>query len=162
MPNVSRGESRPAGGGDACDLHITDVEASSSALLLRGDVSGSGRGRDVERLDASLEILADKLVEGVLELRSAAARLEQPQADTHLEHGDRRRPYGLRRLSVEPGDDGRFGLAFHELRNDVRVEEDHSSKRAGRISCPRSSGMSSFSPIRVKRDEMRDPSLAGV
>lgn len=131
VPDVAGRQPRSSGRGDPGNLHIADVETPSRTPSLGSDADGGDCGRPVERLDAATEVFVEELSEGLLELPPAPARLQQLQPGTHLEDGDRGHPDRLRRLLVQPGDDDPIGLPLHQRRDDVRVEEDHGSKRAG-------------------------------
>src|SRR5258706_12059350 len=69
------------------------------------------------------------------------------QSVTNFKDRDGSCPNGCARLLVEPFDNTRVRRVPHERRENVGIENDHRSKRAGLVWYPRSSGMSSSSPI---------------
>jgi len=63
VPYVTGGDGRLSRRGDACDLHIADLDAATQPPSLGGDSSRRLRGSFVEWSDAPFEILLQRLVE---------------------------------------------------------------------------------------------------
>ena len=114
MTEVARGERCPTSRNDAGDLDIPDLDAPASPLPARGDSPGSNGSPLVERLHPAFQLLFEKLVEGLLQFSSSLVCVEEPKTRSDLEDGDGGRPYGLRRLIVEPGDDSGVRSPLHQ------------------------------------------------
>jgi hypothetical protein len=99
---------------NAGDLDIPDLDAPASTLPARGDSPGSNGSPLVEGLHPAFQLLLEKLVEGLLWFLSSLVGVEEPKTRSDLEDGDGGRPYGLRRLIVEPGDDSRVRRPLHQ------------------------------------------------
>ena len=61
----------------------------------------------------------------MLQARPAAPGGYPRQPEAHLEHGYRGRPDTLRRLPVEPSDNGTIGRITHQRRQYVGIEYNH-------------------------------------
>src|SRR5262249_20330189 len=150
VPKVASREGSFAGDGDTGDLDVAQIDRTAGTPVLRSDATGELSGERIEGQHPVLEVLFERPGKGGLQKSSAPSSRQQLQAETDLEDGDRGRPDGFRRQTVEPPNDDRVRLAVHEGRDHVGIEEDHDSKSAGRTGWPRNSEMSSLSPTPAK------------
>ncbi len=157
VPQVARSKFRPARRDDAGYLEIADLDTVTRPLALGGDAPGCVGCGSVERLDPSLQVVFNQLLECDLEFAASPASCDQIQTPSDFEQGDRRCPNRLGWLSVQPSHDSGIGRASHQLRDDVGIEDDHLSRSAGRPGWPRASAIASSSPIFANLAEMRVP-----
>src|SRR3990172_7455062 len=158
VPHIVSRERRPSRRHHARYLDVTKVDRLSGSPPLRGSPCRLAGSFLVEGKNAPRKIFGDRPSECILELAPTAAGREELEAEADLEDRDRRRPNRLGGLAVQPGDDGRFGLASHERGEDVRIENDHFFlKTAARALWPRNGGMSSSRPMPANRSRSRLP-----
>ena len=81
---------------------------------------------------SALQVLLNHLGEGPFEPPSPLAVREDLQPEPDFEDRDGGRPDRFRGLGVQPSDDFRTGLTLHERREDIRVQQDHEPRSAGR------------------------------
>ena len=143
-------------------LSVPQLDRLARALTSSDNCTGRICGGDVEGEDPLVEILVEHPLKGSFEMPTTARRRKELQARSDLEHGDRRRPNRLRRLSVEPVDHDGLWLGSHECRQHVGVEQDHGSERSAPCAgWPRSSAKSCSTPSPRNRDAIVDPSRTG-
>jgi hypothetical protein len=158
MTCVTGGKRCPSGGDDARDLEVADVERLPGCSTLRAPNRSFRRSIVVERKNPILEVFFDGALERVFELSAPPPGCEQFETEPNLKNCYSRGPQRLRRLPVQPCHNGRIGLALHERRDYVGVEHRHLDlNTAGLGRVPRSSSISSSSPIFLNRALMRVP-----
>jgi hypothetical protein len=97
MSNIARGEGCLAGDGDACDLDVADVYGAAGVALLRCKAPAVLDGDGMERQDATLEILRDRLGESLVQLPAAPPVRPQLQSQPDFEHSNGGHPHRIRR-----------------------------------------------------------------
>lgn len=85
--------------------------------------------------------------DGFLECPPSATQGQQGEAELDFCFADDSSEYGLRRLSFHPALDRQSRIRSQDFRDDVRIEQDHQSKRGGSRDFSRG-GMSSSTPPR--------------
>jgi hypothetical protein len=150
VTHVAGRESCPSRARDPGDQQISNFDGPTGTALFRGHIRRRFRRPPIDRQDSTIQLALEGFGECAFQSPSAASISENSDPETDFENSDRGCPKRFRRLVIKPSDNGRFGIAAHQRRQDVRVEYDHSGKSAGRAGWPRNSAISSSSSIPVK------------
>src|SRR5262245_6351835 len=134
MTNVARSNCRAAAHGDAGDQCVLGVDGAPPSLALGTKPCRFQGSVEVERQDALSKIDLQESVKSGKQpaLAPAVVHLVKPALD--LEYENRSEPKSTLVGPIEPCLDLGCRLDLHELRHDVRVEDNHSSnstKRGG-------------------------------
>jgi hypothetical protein len=110
-----------------------------------------------KRSDSTLDLLNKDSLECLKQGRASLPTRQNLQSVMNLEDGYGGCPNGYARLLAEPFDNTPVGWVPHERRENVGIENDHRSKRAGLVWYPRSSVMSSSSPTLANSEAISVP-----
>ena len=115
MTNVPRRDGCFARDGDPCDLSVADLNTAAEPPALGSEFSRGFRGHIIEGKHTAVEIVHEHLYECIFESMATAARLQDLESEPHFKDRHRRRPDGLRRLTVDPGQNAIIRLLPEEL-----------------------------------------------
>ena len=158
MPDIPRGKGCAMRKRDSGNLCIAKVNWSSRSLPSRSECCRFGCRCTIKIQDAIFEVFLQHASERLLQVPPASTRRQQGNAEARFKYRDTGRPDRLCRLSVEPARDPFLGLASHERRKHIGIQDDQSCSSAGLGLCPRISGRSESRPCPRNRSAIRDPS----
>jgi hypothetical protein len=110
----------------------------SSGHQLTGVASRSG----IERRNSTVHLFGNELLKSCHQCCAPPAGGEDSQSVLNLQRCDRSGPDRGAWLLIKPFHNAQLTRGSHQLRQDIRVEDDHLSNRGGLIVWPRSSGIS--------------------
>jgi hypothetical protein len=130
IPDITCREIKSISSGDPGDLKVGEfvwnlVLRESLRSRLRQEFRRRVGCGNIERVHARAEA-PDRSRHGVLKQIFAPSGIKQRKSSTELEDGDARNGR-VCKVCVEPVYDLRCGLWLQRLRNDVRIEQDHSN-----------------------------------
>ena len=130
---------------------------TSLLMTHRHQIPSLLRGSCIERSYSILDLFDKDSLECLKQGRASLPNRQNMQSVTNFKDRDGGCPNGCARLLVEPVDNAGVRRVPHERRQNVGIENDHRSKRAGLVWYPRSSGMSSSSPILANSEAISVP-----
>ena len=161
MADIAGCDAGSPGKCDSADHSVPNFDRASGSSEAGDQGSGSSRGNGVEIQYPAGEVFREQRLErrGQSPLSRAGVHESQPESD--LEDGNGSGPDGLRRLLIQPCNDVGIGLARHQRRQDVGIENDHSSRSGRRTRQLRNSSIGASSPSPRNRFAMRVPRAVG-